>query len=162
MFDPMRRKKQALDRETAERILDEATSGVLSLITPEGYPYGVPMSYVREGGKLYFHCASVGTKLRAMAHSDKACFTVICQDQVVPERYTTHYRSVMAFGRVKPVTDEAAKVDALMKLAAKYSPAHMAGAPAEIAGALKAVTLLEMTLEQVTGKQSRELAEGQA
>ena len=54
---PMRRKKQLLPEAECQQILDDATSGVLSLLSDDGYPYGVPLSHVRKGDKLYFHCA---------------------------------------------------------------------------------------------------------
>ena len=66
----------------------------------EAYPYGVPMSYGLEGNRLYFHCMPVGHKVDAMKRHDKVSFTVIETDQIVPEEYTTYFRSVIAFGKV--------------------------------------------------------------
>ena len=40
----MRRNKQALCQEECEQVLRRATSGVLSLISLDGFPYGVPLS----------------------------------------------------------------------------------------------------------------------
>ena len=54
MFRPMRRFKQALTKDECERILVGGTHGVLSVITEEGYHYGVPMSYAYKDGKLFF------------------------------------------------------------------------------------------------------------
>ena len=46
MFREMRRKMQALTAEETAEILKRNTSGVLSLNGDDGYPYGVPLSYV--------------------------------------------------------------------------------------------------------------------
>ena len=100
MFPKMRRSKQALSPEEMESILLGGTSGVLALQGEGGYPYAVPLSYVYTGGRFYFHCARAGHKIDAVRHSPKASFCVIGQDQVVPEEYTTYYRSVIAFGAV--------------------------------------------------------------
>ena len=78
-----------LSQEETERILKEGTSGVLALAGDEGYPYAVPISYVYDGEKIYFHCAKQGHKLDAIARNPKASFCVVEKDQVVPEAYTT-------------------------------------------------------------------------
>ena len=58
MFREMRRKKQQLSPEICEDILTRGTSGVLALLGDDDYPYAVPISYVYDGAKLYFHCAN--------------------------------------------------------------------------------------------------------
>ena len=59
MFRELRRKKQLLsDAETIE-ILKTGTAGVLAVSGDNGYPYAVPLSYVYQDGKLYFHFAKV-------------------------------------------------------------------------------------------------------
>ena len=122
MFREMRRKKQALPAEEVSAILHRGTSGVLALSGDDDYPYAVPISYVFDGAKLYFHCAKDGHKLDAIQRSSKASFCVIDQDQIVPEKYTTYFRSVMAFGQIRIIQDEKEKRAAIEKLAKKYSP----------------------------------------
>ena len=117
MFREMRRKKQQLTQEETMVILREGTSGVLSLTGDEGYPYGVPLSYVYDGDKLYFHCAKEGHKIDAIRKNPKASFCVIAQDEIVPEKYTTCYRSVIAFGSVRILENEGEKRRAIEELA---------------------------------------------
>ncbi len=57
MFREMRRTKQEMSREEAEAVLYGGSAGVLALAGDGGYPYAVPISYVYDGEKLYFHCA---------------------------------------------------------------------------------------------------------
>ena len=109
MFRDLRRSRQALSPEECGEILCHGTSGVLALAGDDGYPYAVPLSYVYAGGKLYFHCAKAGHKLDAIARNPKGSFCIIHQDQVVPETYTTHYRSVIAFGALRVLEDEGEK-----------------------------------------------------
>ena len=85
MFREMRRKKQRLSAEACEAILAEGTSGVLAVDGDGGYPYAVPLSYVYQDGKLFFHCAKSGHKLDAVRRNPRASFCVIGQDRVVPE-----------------------------------------------------------------------------
>ncbi len=42
-------------------ILCRGTSGVLALSGDDDYPYAVPISFVFDGAKLYFHCAKGAT-----------------------------------------------------------------------------------------------------
>ena len=109
MFRELRRKRQALSNEACSEILHRGTSGVLALAGGEGYPYAVPISYVYDGEKLYFHSAKAGHKLDAILREPKASFCVIDQDQIVPEEYTTYFRSVIAFGRIRILEDEEEK-----------------------------------------------------
>lgn len=157
MFRQMRRNKQALSQEESAEILRKGTSGVLSLSGDEGYPYGVPISYVYDGEKLYFHCARAGHKLDAIRRNGKASFCVIAQDQVIPETYTTHYRSVIVFGTVR-ILEEEEQYAAMEKLAVKYAPDSSAeGRQRAIRGAWNALCVLEMTVAHMTGKEAIEL-----
>lgn len=45
---PMRRKDRQAGEEDILRILKENVYGVLSTISEDGWPYGVPVSYVYE------------------------------------------------------------------------------------------------------------------
>src|SRR5574344_678333 len=124
MFREMRRKRQLLSEEAAVQILKEQTAGVLAVSGDDGYPYSVPISYVYDAGKIYFHSAKSGHKIDAIRCSDKASFCVIAKDEIVAEEYTTYFRSVIAFGRAYVVEDEEEKLGAIRRLAAKYSPAQ--------------------------------------
>lgn len=156
----MRRVRQQLDDATCLEILRQGTSGVLALCCADGYPYAVPLSYVYDQGRILFHCAPEGLKMEALAHCDKASFCVIGQDQVVPEKYTTAYQSVICFGVIRQLRDEGEKVEALRMLGHKYAPKeseqHLGQ---EISGSLKRTCVLELRIERMTGKQGRELLE---
>ena len=77
MFRPMRRFKQQISEAECIRILKEQPRGVLSLIGDDGYPYGVPLSFVRIGATLVFHCAATGHKIDAVKAHPQASFTVV-------------------------------------------------------------------------------------
>ncbi len=160
MFRDMRRKNQVLTPDESAGILRRGTSGVLAVPGDGGYPYAVPLSYVYEDGRIYFHCAKSGHKLDAIAKDDKVSFCVIDQDRVVPEEYTTYFRSVIAFGTARVLTDEAEKRTALVALTAKYSPDDEQGRLREIGAQLAHVAMVEMTIEHLTGKEAVELAKG--
>ncbi len=158
MFREMRRKRQALPLERCEEVLRRGTSGVLALSGDGGYPYAVPISYCYDGSRLYFHCAKEGHKLDAIRREPRASFCVIDQDQVVPEEYTTYFRSVIVFGRVTVLEDDGAKRAAVEKLALKYAPADRAEHRREyIDREWAPLCMLEMTVDHMTGKEAIEL-----
>lgn len=157
MFRPMRRKQQALSQGECARILRGASSGVLALAGDDGYPYAVPISYVYDQGRLFFHCAPTGHKLDAIARCDKASFCVIERDEVQPDTFTTHYRSVIAFGMVQAIKDSTLKRGAIERLSDKYSPDRAEKRDAEIEQSFNRLVVLSMTIEHMTGKEAIEL-----
>ena len=156
-FRPMRRICQQLSDVEAVGILERATSGTLALLGDNGYPYAVPISYVYDDGKLYFHSALSGHKVDAIRHCDKASFCAIAQDDVVPEKYTTEYRSVIAFGRIHIIEDEEEKLAAARMLGNRYNPHQDEVLRQEIKKGFAHMLVIRMDIEHLTGKEGIEL-----
>ncbi len=158
MFREMRRKRQLLSQVDTQKILYEGTSGVLAVSGDDGYPYAVPLSYVYDGQKIYFHSAKSGHKLDSISRNPKVSFCVIDQDQVVPEEYTTYFRSVIVFGTIRILEDEAEKREAIEKLADKYAPEDTAeNRKKAIEREWSPLCMLEMIPEHISGKEAIEL-----
>ena len=160
MFRVMRRKKQLLSHEAALEILKMCSSGVLGVSGDDGYPYTVPLSYALKDDTLYFHCAKTGHKIDGLARNDKVTFCVIAQDEVIPKTFTTHFRSVIVFGRARIVTEDAERRLGLECLAAKYSPDYLAGGQQEIEKDWNRVCVIALKIEHMTGKAAIELING--
>lgn len=157
MFREMRRCKQQLPQEAAIAILQAGSSGVLAVAGDDGYPYAVPLSYAYHAGKIFFHCAPAGHKLDAIRREKKVSFCVIAQDDVVAAEFTTRYRSAIAFGHARILTEDAARRQALLLLAEKYSPGLPTETEAAIAGDWEKVCLVEIEIEHLTAKAARAL-----
>ena len=158
MFREMRRKDQRLSQEECANILHRGISGVLALSGDDGYPYTVPISYVYDGEKLYFHSAKSGHKLDAISRNPKASFCVIDRDHIMPEEYTTYYRSVIVFGTIIILEDEREKRSAIEKLALKYAPDDTEeNRWKAIEREWKPLCMLEMTPDYISGKEAIEL-----
>lgn len=139
-------------------MLDRGTSGVLAVQGDNGYPYAVPLSYVYENGKLWFHCAREGHKLDAILRDPKVSFCVVDRDQVVPLEYTTYFRSVVLFGKARVLEDPTEIRAALEKLALRYAPEDSeAHREAILEKELPAVVMVEVTVEHLSGKEAIEL-----
>ncbi|MCI8371847.1 MAG: pyridoxamine 5'-phosphate oxidase family protein [Lachnospiraceae bacterium] len=159
MFREMRRKKQLLSSKENMEILENGTSGVLALLGDQEYPYAVPISYVLHNSSIYFHSAKAGHKIDAIRTCSKASFCVIAQDEVVPEEYTTYFKSVILFGTIRILEDENEIKEAIEQLALKYHPNDTpANRTQTIAGEWKSFCIMELSIEHITGKEAKELA----
>ena len=156
-FRPMRRNRQQLSEAESLAILEQATSGTLALLGDGGYPYAVPISYVFANGKLYFHSALSGHKVDAIRNCDKASFCVISQDNIQPKQYTTHYRSVIAFGRIHIIDDETEKLETARLLGNKYNPNNDEALCRELEHGLSRMLMIRFDIEHLTGKEAIEL-----
>jgi len=159
MFREMRRNKQILSQDAAEKILREGEFGVLALAGDDDYPYAVPINYAVEGNKIYFHSAKIGHKLDAIKRNEKVSFCVVARHEVVAEEFTTYFVSAIAFGRMKIIEDDADpdKLRGLELLADKYSSTASPVRRAKELARLSALVVPVMTIEHVTGKAAREL-----
>ena len=152
MFREIRRKKQLLPEETAIEMLQRNTSGTLALLGDDDYPYAVPLSFIYLNGKLYFHSAKNGHKIDAVRKYEKASFCVIDRDQIVPEKFTTHYRSVIAFGKVRLIEEVEEMRSIATALAMKYSGDFAEQIPNEFKAYVNNLVIIEMTIEHMTAK----------
>lgn len=156
-FRPMRRRRQQLTDDECVAILKKATAGTLALLGDGGYPYSLPISYVYNDGKLFFHSALKGHKIDAIRQCDKASFSVIDKDDVKPKEYTTYFRSVVCFGRIHIIDNDKEKMEAVRCLGNRYNPNDDESLAKELAKAYKAMCMIELDIEHMTGKEAIEL-----
>lgn len=158
MFREMRRKRQMLSNDECIEILNKGTSGVLALLGDNDYPYAVPISYVYCNSKIYFHGAKSGHIIDAIKKCSRASFCVIDQDNIVPEEYTTYFRSVIAFGNIHIMENETEIRKAIECLAKKYYPNdNETGRNVEIEKEWKLLCMMEFSIEYLSGKEAIEL-----
>ena len=156
-FRDMRRKRQQLSNEESIAILEKATAGTLALLGDNDYPYAVPISYVYHERKLYFHSALAGHKVDAIRKCDKASFCVIEQDDVQPKKYTTFYRSVIAFGRIHIIEDDQEKLETACMLGNRYNPNDEESLRQEMEKGFFRMLMIRFDIDYLTGKEAIEL-----
>ncbi len=152
----LRRKDRATKPGEAHELLESTEVGFLGTTGSDGIPYVVPVNYVCTQNTIYFHCAPAGRKLTNLQQNPSVCFTVIGPHQVVPSSSaqpcpsTTHYQSVVAFGRARIVADPAEKGAALTALVHKLIPdrTYEPLTPA----ALQRIVMVAVEIEHITGK----------
>ena len=78
---------------------------------------------------------------------------------MIPSELTTYYRSVIAFGKVRILEEEAEKRKALLFLAGKYAPGSDEFSKAYVEKQLARTCVIECSVEHMTGKQAIELVQ---
>ena len=151
----MRRFRQELSPAESIEILRKGKVAVMAVSGDEGYPYAVPLNYVYDNGYIYLHSASQGHKIDALKRNPKCSVCVIERDDIIPEEFTSYFRSVIAFGKAEFITEHADKLRALQLLCEKYSPGI--DSRNEIDKCLNAVMIIGIRLESINGKEAIEL-----
>lgn len=151
MFKEVRRKDRQLQNEEIVNILKQNTYGIMSTISENGYPYGVPISYTYIDDSIYFHCAVEGHKLINIQRNDKVSFCVVGKTQTLPAEFSTKYQSVVVFGKAVEVFDEE-KNEALLAMLNKYSPEYIEKGKEYIKKAGSATKVIKINIEHISGK----------
>ncbi len=157
MTRPMRRFRQQLSAEETERILRNGKYSVMAVSGDDGYPYAVPVNYVYDGTAIFIHSAAQGHKIDALKRHPKCSLCIVDKDDVIPEEFTSYFRSVIVFGTAHFVESVDEKIAALRLLGDKYSPGI--DPEAEIARFIKTVCILRIDIDCVTGKEAIELTQ---
>lgn len=160
MFPSMRRHLQQLSENRAIDILKKTTNAVLAIKDDvTGYTYAVPVSPVYDNHHLYIHSAPIGQKIAAIKTQPKVSVCVIEKDEIHPETLTSYFRSVIAFGTARLITDPKEKLVVLKKLVDKFAPDFRKEGEAEAQQKVNYVAIIDIKIEHLTGKEAIELVE---
>lgn len=151
----MRRKDRERDQAFAYDVIDHCEYGVMAIAGEE--PYCVPLSFVRLGDDLYFHCALQGRKLDLLRADPRVCVSFVTDTQplyIANElNYTTFFRSAVVTGRAFEVTEAQKKAGALRALCQKLLPNDMADFEKAAAKSLGVTGVWGVHIEQAVGKE---------
>ena len=79
------------------------------------------------------------------------------QDDVQPKKYTTFFRSVIAFGRIHIIEDEQEKLETARMLGNRYNPNDEENLQKEIESGFARMLMIRFDIEHLTGKEAIEL-----
>lgn len=147
----MRRKDRSIEKDDCVRILMEGEYGVLSTADGDNVPHGTPLSYAFDGGSIWFHSAITGHTRSNIETNPKVSFVVVGRTEVLPEKFSTIYESVIAKGTVR-ICSGAEQKKGLMLLTEKYCPSMMARGSDYADESSKRVTVYRLDIESITGK----------
>ncbi|GAA2544055.1 hypothetical protein GCM10010435_10610 [Winogradskya consettensis] len=148
------RERMFYERDTAHAILDEAYDCSVAFVV-DGEPRVLPTLHVRVGDTLYLH-GSTGGRFGLAARGDgvRICVSVTLLDGLVFARsqfnHSANYRSLVAMGQARPVTDNAEKEAVLTAMVDKVGPGRAADSRPPTAKELVTTAVLALPLEEVS------------
>lgn len=148
-------KKRNMDEAGIIGLLDRAEVGQLATSGGDGKPYVVPVCFVYDGGRIYFHCALTGKKLDNIRANPSVCFSAyevlgmgVGADR--PCNSWAYFRSVVASGSAR-ILEGDEKSRPLRLLAEKFAGRPVAEMPADSVGR---TCVVEITIDEVSGKKN--------
>ena len=150
----MRRADRAISEQEAQELLKAGEYGVLSTVSQNCQPYGIPINYVYIGDTIYFHSAIEGHKVDNIKENDRVSFCVVGMTEVMPKKFSTKFESVIVFGKVSEVTGDE-KQQGLLELVKKYSPNFIKEGLRYIETDGGKTRVFKISIESMTGKARR-------
>jgi len=147
----MRRKDRERDRNFALKVIDRCDYGVVAFQGEE--PYCLPLSLVRVGEELYFHCAMEGKKLDRLRRDARVCVTFVGANQAAKDEFTTYYQCAIVLGTASEVTQDEEKISALRALCQRMTPENIEHFEADVARSLHRTGVWKIHINQITGKE---------
>jgi nitroimidazol reductase NimA-like FMN-containing flavoprotein (pyridoxamine 5'-phosphate oxidase superfamily) len=147
-----------MTNEQMLRALDLGFVGRLATVSEDGYPYCVPLLYVRADNQILLHgtsaCGHLQTNVR---REPRVCFELDEPDQVFDYgRYECDtglaFRSVILFGRIGIAEDTPTKQRFCELLMEKYGKPNSIR-PKNFFPRLDVITVYTLTVERMTGKE---------
>lgn len=146
--------RAAYDEAAVFAILDAGLLAHVAYVV-DGQPFVTPTSYWREGRTLYWHGSVHGRGLNSQDGAP-VCVTVSHLDGLIVARsgiaHSAQYRSVMAFGTARLVTDREAKRAAMAAFIDRLYPGRWATLRPTQDAELDAISVVAMEIEEAAAK----------
>lgn len=143
------------ERATVHAILDAAAVCHVSYVI-DGQPFCTPTLFWREGSRLYWHGSNSSRMLKNLSVGEPCCLTVTHLDSLVLARcgfnHSADYRSVMAFGKARLLSDPEEKRRALVMMVDRFFPGRTAQLRPTTPQEINATTVIMMDIERASAK----------
>lgn len=149
----MRKASRKMDAAWALEVFDRAPYVTISMVRPDGTPYGLPISTIRTDEKtFYFHCAKEGEKLDCIKNNPMISLSAVSKCtpkfEVDKVNFTMYYHSAIALGKAEIVTDNEEKIIALKLLCERFLPKYMSYFDEAIHRSLDITEVVRVTLTE--------------
>ncbi len=149
----MRKASRQMDATWALDVLRKAPYVTVSMVRPDGTPYGVPLSLaMKDNSTFYFHCADEGEKIDCIKQNPIVSLSAVskCSPKYEEEKnnFTEHYNSAIAIGKADFVTDKDEKILALRLICERFLPKYMEHFDEAIARSLDRTNIIKITLTE--------------
>ena len=142
-------------RATVESIIDEALVAHVGFAV-DGQPFVIPMTYGRDGERLFLHGSVANRMLRALDDGVPVCVTFTLLDDLVVSRshfhHSMNYRSVVLVGTARRLRDLEECAHALECVVNHVVPGRSSEARPPTDAEIKQTAVLEVPIEQASAK----------
>ncbi len=150
-----RHERGRFDKATVYDILDSAMLAHIAYVV-DGQPFCTPTGFWREGDCLYWHGSSASRMIRKQSAGLPVCVTVTHLDALVLARsgfhHSVNYRSVMAFGTARMVTDASEKLRLMDAFVDRLYPGRSRDIRPPTEQEAKATGFVMMPIDEASGK----------
>ncbi|MGL5576729.1 MAG: pyridoxamine 5'-phosphate oxidase family protein [Sarcina sp.] len=153
-FRSMRKPKGPLSETETKEILKNSEYGVIAMHGDNDYLHAIPVNYIYMNDKIYFHSATTGYKVDNLEKNNKVSFTVVGYHKIVADKFSSSYKSVIAYGKTFECNDSE-KEEILFEFIKKYSPDFKIEGQEYIDRAKNAVKIYKIKIDHLTGKGSK-------
>ena len=121
-------------------------------------PFVLPMTYLYRDGRLFLHGSRGSRTLKHLGSGAPVCVTVTLLDALIASKaassHSMNYRSVVVFGRGKPVRSHATVVELSHAIIARYFADRKPGEAYRPVTdeELKSARFVEIEIEELSGK----------
>ena len=152
----MRRKDRQMPEALALALVDKCAYAVMATVNHDGTPYCIPLSPVREGEWLYFHCAKEGHKVDNLRRMNRVCVSCVGDSvKAIPGQFSIEFESAVINGTASEVTDREEKIRALNIISRRYAPNNMAAFDEAIQKLLDHTAVWKIHIDEISGKARR-------
>ena len=149
-------RKRSMDEEGIFSLLRRADVGQFATVDADGKPYVIPVCFIFEDERIYFHCALKGKKLDNIRANSAACFSVfeVLGMGVSPDKPCnsyTYYRSVVASGIARLVDGREQRMRVLRLLSEKYAKGPVGEILEDSFGR---TAVVEIIIDEISGKKN--------
>jgi nitroimidazol reductase NimA-like FMN-containing flavoprotein (pyridoxamine 5'-phosphate oxidase superfamily) len=150
----IRRKDREISNKEAIQILSIGEYGFLSTVDSDNMPYGVPLNYIFRNNCIEFHGAIEGYNVTNLNQNPNCSFCVVGKTEVLPDKFTTNYESVIVSGQISELTGEE-KRNSLIAFLKKYSPNHMEAGMKYIEKRFDETRVFSIRINKMKGKANK-------
>jgi hypothetical protein len=147
----MRRKDRMITNTETLSILEKGEYGVLSTVSSDSEPYGVPLNYCLINECIYFHCAVEGKMISNINNNPNVSFCVVGKTEVLPDKFGTNYESCLVQGLASESFGEEKQL-ALEGLIHKYSENFVSEGLKYIEKLKDKTRVFKISIESISGK----------
>jgi nitroimidazol reductase NimA-like FMN-containing flavoprotein (pyridoxamine 5'-phosphate oxidase superfamily) len=149
--DTMRRKDRLITDAETYSILEKGEYGILSTVSSNNEPYGVPLNYCLMDECIYFHCALEGRKINNINDNYRVSFCVVGATEVLPDKFGTKYESCIVTGLASESFGEEKQL-ALEGIVHKYSESFVSEGLKYIEKLKDKTRVFKISIESISGK----------